>query len=128
MFKFLVVLVISFVITQLLNSFFLEKKHADLEAKKKEIIFEVIAPNGMVGCLSKEKFFEAKNYLAQKNFAQVEEMIKQEICFFFKKGAQLEALEDTCLDNDDNELFPFKPLEFAILQPYLPCGAVKKIN
>jgi len=126
MLKLVIVFVLSFVITQILNSFFLHEKHADLETKKKNVTFKVTAPNGVIGCLSKEKYHEAANFYEKNNVAAVKKMIADEICFFFENGTELEALEGTCdKDADDNDLFPFLPLKFAVLQPFLPCFAVR---
>ena len=81
---------------------------------------------GIVGCLSKEKFKEAAELYAKKDFSRVQKMIDEEICFIFKKGEELEASENTCSSEDsDDKLYPFKPMKFAILQPYLPCFSVR---
>jgi hypothetical protein len=46
--------------------------------------------------------------------------------FLFKNGEELKAASDTCLAKDgDDELFPFKTSRLILLQPYLPCFAVR---
>ena len=124
MLKFLIIFVSSFVITQLFNHFFSEKS-ADIK-EGKTVIFKVTSDAGVVGCLSKEKFKEAAQLYAKKDFAKVQKMFDEEVCFIFKKGEELEASENACSSEDaDDKLYPFKPMKFAILQPYLPCFAVR---
>lgn len=124
MFKFLILFVTSFFITQLFNHFFGDKS-ADIK-EGKTVIFKVTSDAGIVGCLSKEKFKEAAELYAKKDFSRVQKMVDEEICFIFKKGEELEASENTCSSEDsDDKLYPFKPMKFAILQPYLPCFAVR---
>ncbi len=124
MFKLITFLLGSFLITMFLNFVFGEKKSEVTEGK--EIVYKVTAEKGIVGCLSKEKFKEAANYYSAQNFQAIEKMLSDEVCFIFKKGDELRANENTCSDaNLDDELFAFKSDKFMVVQPYLPCFAVR---
>ncbi len=93
---------------------------------KKEIVFYITAKNGAIGCLSKAKFAEEQAYIFGKNFKEAQRLLDDQECFFFEKGSKLFAAEGTCKKSDkDDELFPFKPNDFMMLQPYLPCAAVR---
>lgn len=99
-----------------------------LEEKKdvKEVVYFVTSPQGAIGCLSKDSYQEERDYYVKGNFAAAQKLLDDQVCFFFKKGTKLYAPEDTCLKSDKNDaLFPFKPNDFMLLQPYLPCEAVR---
>jgi hypothetical protein len=98
------------------------------EEKKdvKEIAYFIMPEKGAIGCLSKDAYQEARDYYVKGNFAAAQKLLDDQVCFFFKKGTKLYAPEDTCLKSDKNDaLFPFKPNDFMLLQPYLPCEAVR---
>jgi hypothetical protein len=100
----------------------LEKHKKNVE----EIVYKVTAKEGIIGCLSKEKFAEATDYYKKKKFGLIKKMLDEEACFLFKNGEELTAASDTCLAKDgDDELFPFKTSRLILLQPYLPCFAVR---
>lgn len=122
--KFIIVFILSFFITQAFEIF---SGHKDSDhKKKKDVDFKITLEQGIIGCLSKEKYQEAADYYAKKDFAKIKKLVAEEVCFFFPKDSELMAPEGTCSSaHDDNELMPFKPASFAILQPYLPCFAVR---
>ncbi len=125
MFKFVAVLLISIVITKFLNIFFGEKNAAS-EAEKADKTFIVSVDSGIIGCLTRDKYYEAANDYAKKDVAAVEKLMAEKICFFFKKGEALSAPAGTCLESDgDNDLFAFSSERFMLLKPYLPCFAVR---
>ena len=125
MFKFIAVLLLSIVITKFLNIFFGEK-NAEHEADKSDKTYIVSAPSGIIGCLTRDKYYEAANDYAKKNVAAVEKLMAEKICFFFKKGEALSAPAGTCVESDgDNDLFAFSSERFMLLKPYLPCFAVR---
>jgi hypothetical protein len=126
MFKFIILFILSFAITKLLYATF-GHKNAGEETSKKEVIYKITAENGVVGCLSKEKFREAADYYSQGNLEPVKKMMAEEICFIFKKGEEVKALEGTCDNDQSDNLFPFKSERFLLVQPYLPCFAVARI-
>jgi len=123
MWKFIIVFIISIIITKGLNVITgLEKHKKNVE----EITYKVTAKEGIIGCLSKEKFAEAADHYKKKEFAVIKKMLDDEACFLFKNGEELEAASDTCLAKDgDDELFPFKTSRLMLLQPYIPCFAVR---
>jgi hypothetical protein len=123
MWKFIILFILSLIITKVLNVLFGSEKHAE---NVKEIAYKVTAKEGIIGCLSKEKFAEAADYYKKKEFAAIKKMLDDEACFLFKNGEELMAASDTCLAKDgDDELFPFKTSRLILLQPYLPCFAVR---
>ncbi len=94
--------------------------------EKEEIAFVITAKNGVIGCLSKEKFKEEEAYYNSGNYEAAQKLIDEQICFYFEKGYKMFAKEGTCSQQDkDDALFPFKPNDFMMLQPYLPCAAVR---
>ena len=122
MLKFIIVFILSLIITQVLNVLFGSQKH---EENVREVAYEVKAKEGIIGCLSKEKFIEAANHYKNKEFEAIKKMLDDEACFLFKNGEKLTAPSDTCSKKDsDDELFPFKTSRLILLQPYLPCFAV----
>jgi hypothetical protein len=124
MVKFIILLILSFFITQALEALF-GNKEAGHEAKK-DVDYKVTLDQGIIGCLSKDKFKEAANYYTKRDFTKIKKLIDEEICFFFAKDSELSAPEGTCSsDHGDDELFPFKSPKFMLLQPYLPCFAVR---
>jgi hypothetical protein len=111
------------IITHFLNILSGSEKH---EENVKEVAYKVMVKEGIIGCLSKEKFAEAADYYKKKEFAAIKKMLDDEACFLFKNGEELTAASDTCLAKDgDDELFPFKTSRLILLQPYLPCFAVR---
>ncbi len=121
---FLITFLIALVITHYLNIFF-KTDYSSVE-ERQEVVYKVTAELGIVGCLSREKFKEASEDYAKKDFTAVQKMLDEEACFFFAKGEELKALSGTCSTNDgDNDLFPFKTAKMKFLQPYLPCFAVR---
>jgi hypothetical protein len=123
MWKFIIVFITSMIITHILNVLFGSEKHAE---NVKEVVYKVTVKEGIIGCLSKEKFVEATDYYQKKEFAMIKKMLDDEACFLFKNGEELTAASDTCLAKDgDDELFPFKTSRLIFLQPYLPCFAVR---
>lgn len=123
MWKFIILFILSLLITQVLNVLFGSEKRAE---NVKEVTYKVTAKEGVIGCLSKEKFAEAANHYKNKEFAAIKKMLDDEACFLFKNGEELTAASDTCLaKNADDELFPFKTSRLILLQPYLPCFAVR---
>ncbi len=99
-----------------------------LEEKKdqREVEYYITTKSGAIGCLSKDKFKEEQAYIFGKNFKEAQRLLDDQECFFFEKGSKLFAAEGTCKKSDkDDELFPFKPNDFMMLQPYLPCAAVR---
>jgi hypothetical protein len=125
MFKFIILFILSFFITKILYATF-GHKNASEEGSKKEVVYQITAENGVVGCLSKEKFREAADYYSQGNLEPVKKMIAEEICFIFKKGEKVSAIEGVCDDAENEDLFPFKSDRFMVVQPYLPCFAVAR--
>ncbi len=96
------------------------------DSEKAQVEYVITAPHGAVGCLSKDKFREEEKYYNSGDFKAAQRLIDEQICFFFDKGSKLFAVEGTCSKKDkDNDLYPFKPNDFMMLQPYLPCSAVR---
>ncbi len=96
------------------------------EKEKKEVEYFITAKNGAVGCLSKDKFKEEESYYLSGNIKEAQRLIDEQECFFLPYKTKMFAAEGTCSSNDKNEdLFPFKPNDFMMLQPYLPCAAVR---
>ncbi|NBV05605.1 MAG: hypothetical protein EBS06_00010 [Proteobacteria bacterium] len=94
--------------------------------KKEEVEYYITAKDGVIGCLSKEKFLEEEGYYKSGNFKEAQRLLDDEECFYFKKGDKLFAAVGTCdKSHKDDEIFPFKPNEFMMLQPYLPCASVR---
>lgn len=123
MLKFIIVFILSMIITEGLNVITGLEKH---KKKVEEVVYKVTAKEGIIGCLSKEKFAEATDYYKKKKFGLIKKMLDEEACFLFKNGEKLTAASDTCLEKDgDDELFPFKTSRLILLQPYLPCFAVR---
>ncbi len=122
--KFIVIAVLSFLITKFLNFSYNMFFHGSAEVK--EVVYHVTAKEGIVGCLSKEKFAEALSYYNAGNSDEVKKMINDKVCFLFKLGEQLKASEGTCSNNDDdNDLFPFSSDQILLVKPYIPCFAVR---
>ncbi len=93
---------------------------------KKDAVYFVTAEKGAIGCLSKEAFREEEGYYTKGDFAAAQKMLDEKICFFLANGMKMFAPEGTCSARDkDSDLFPFKPNDFMMLQPYLPCSAVR---
>lgn len=93
---------------------------------KKEVTYFITAEKGAIGCLSKDKFLEEEGYYKSEDFKAAQRLLDDQECFFFVKGTKLFADEGTCSKADkDEDLFPFKPNEFMLLQPYLPCASVR---
>lgn len=91
-----------------------------------EVEYFITAPNGAIGCLSKDKFLEEEKYYNSGDYASAQKLLDEKICFFLNKGYKLFAPEGTCSKNDkDSDLFPFKPNDFMMLEPYFPCSAVR---
>ena len=125
MIKAISVLILAFFITKFLNIFFGEK-NAATEAEKPEKTYIITAESGILGCLTKAKFQEAADDYTRQDFVAVKKLIAEEICFFFKKGEEVRAPGGTCSQADaDNDLFPFSSERFKVVEPYLPCFAVR---
>jgi hypothetical protein len=123
-------IIISFLFSILVAKFFLsvfgENSIVTGWWVKEDAAYIVTAPAGVIGCLSKAKYYEAADFYAKKNMAEITKLLEDETCFFFKKGEVLSAPKDTCLKDDaDNELRPFMPKKFILIKPYLPCFAVR---
>jgi len=122
MIRIIILIVLSMLVAQGLGMMFGSGENDN----KKEVEYFVTAKNGAVGCLSKDKFREQQGYYLNGNFKEAQRLIDEQECFFLKEGTKMFALEGTCSKDSKNEdLFPFKPNDFLILQPYLPCGAVR---
>ena len=91
-----------------------------------EVEYVITTKDGAIGCLSKEYFFKMGSFYKNGQYNKAQKLLDDEICYFFKKGTKLYAVEGTCSETDqDHTLFPFKPNDFIALQPYLPCSAVR---
>ena len=64
MWKFIIVFILSLIITQVLNVLFGSEKRSE---NVKEVVYKVTAKEGIIGCLSKEKFAEAADYYKRHN-------------------------------------------------------------
>jgi hypothetical protein len=123
MIRFIILIALSLLITQGIRMFFLG---SESKKEKEEIEYFVTAKNGVIGCLSKDAFREEEGYYLSGNYAAAQKLLDENICFFLAKGTKMFASEGTCSKSDkDDALFPFKPNDFMMLQPYLPCGAVR---
>lgn len=97
--------------------------------EKEEIKYVITAPDGAIGCLTKNYFLQMEDYVRKGNLAAVQKLLNDEICFFLSKGTKLYAVEGTCADFENmNDISPFKPNDFLMLQPYLRCKSVELVN
>ena len=118
----------KFIVPMLLSLLLLAQGIADAVSKKekKEIEYFVTAKNGAIGCLSKDSFIEEQGYYMSGNYVAAQKLLDEKICFFLAKGTKMFAAKNTCSKSDkDDALFPFQPNDFMMLQPYLPCSAVR---
>lgn len=124
MIKFIITFLIALIITHYLDIFFSDD-YSTIE-ERQEVVYKVTPESGIIGCLSKEKFKEASDDYAKKDFAAVQKMLDEKACYFFAKGEELKALSGTCSTSDaDGDLYPFKSARIKFLQPYFPCFAVR---
>ncbi len=123
--RIIVMLVLSLLISRLLWYAY-EAVSGNKKVERREVEFFITAENGAIGCLSKEVFLQEEKYYKSGDYQSAQRLLDEKYCFYFKKGDKLFAAEGTCSEKDKNEdLFPFKPNDFLMLQPYLPCAAVR---
>ena len=126
MFRIVVLMILSMLAAQMISKVFGVMFGSEQKKEGKEIEYFITAKNGAIGCLSKEKFKEEENYYESGNFKEAQRLLDDQECFYFAKGTKLFAAEGTCsAQNKDDDLFPFKPNDFMLLQPYFPCAAVR---
>lgn len=119
-------MILSMLVAQMISKMFGVLVGSQQKKEGREIEYFITAPNGAIGCLSKEKFKEEEGYYKGGNFKEAQRLLDDQECFYFTKGTKLFAVEGTCsAENKDDDLFPFKPNDFMMLQPYLPCAAVR---
>lgn len=122
MIRIIILMVLSMLVSKVLWMVFYGSENED----KEEVVYYITATNGAIGCLSKDKFKEEQGYISAKNFKEAQRLLDDQECFFLAKGTKMFAAEGTCEKKDkDDALFPFKPNDFMMLQPYLPCSAVR---
>ena len=122
MIRIIVLMILSMLAAKMIGMLF----NSHSQEKKEEVEYYITAKDGAIGCLSKEKFLEEENYYNSGNFKEAQRLLDDKECFYFAKGAKLFAAAGTCdKSHKDNEIFPFKPNDFMMLQPYLPCAAVR---
>lgn len=126
MFRIALLMILSMLAAHIVSKMFGTLFGSEERKEGKEIEYFITAKNGAVGCLSKEKFKEEEGYYKSGNFKEAQRLIDDQECFYFAKGTKLFAAEGTCSAKyKDEDLFPFKPNDFMLLQPYLPCVAVR---
>jgi len=124
MIKFVVMMVLSLVITQILHLLFSEET-AGLN-KREEKIFKVILKQGVIGCISQEKFDKVQNFYAQNNQKEIKKILDNKDCFIFSQGEEFNGLDNYC--NKDSKLtdsYVFGSKKFMLTKIILPCFAFK---
>jgi hypothetical protein len=124
MVKFVVMMILSLVITQILHLLFSEET-AGLK-KREEKVFKVILNQGVIGCISQEKFDNVQNLYNQNNQKEIKKILNNKDCFIFSEGEEFTGLDNYC--NEDSKLtdsFIFGSKKFMLTKIILPCFAFK---
>lgn len=127
MVKFVVMMILSIVITQIFHILFGEE-NSGIE-KKQEKIFKVILAQGVIGCTSQEKFDNLKKSYSLNDQEQIKKMLSEKKCFVFDKGEEFVGLDNYCNDYSkmmDNHIFSSK--KFLLTKIILPCFAFIEVK
>ncbi len=127
MLKFVIMMVISILITQVIELLFSHENEG--LHKKEEKIFKVILPQGVIGCISQDKFDQVQKLYAEKNRDEIKKTLNSKDCFVFAKDEEFTGLENYCDEDSkptDNHIFSSK--KFLITKIILPCYAFNKIE
>ncbi len=123
MLKFIIILILSFVIASFLDEMLHIVEHGN---KPIEVAYKVTATPGIIGCLSKEKFNEIAQYSANKNYDAMKKVMAEGYCFTLAKGEEISGLQGSCGTKDgDRDLFAFKSKKIVSGEIYLPCFSVR---
>lgn len=127
MVKFVVMMILSILITQVFHVLFGEENSA--MTKKEEKTFKVILNQGVVGCTSQEKFDNLKKSYSLNDQEQIKKMLNEKQCFVFEKGEEFIGLDSYCKDYSDianNHIFSSK--KFLLTKIILPCFAFVEVK
>ena len=127
MVKFVVMMILSILITQVFHVLFGEENSAMI--KKEEKTFKVILNQGVVGCTSQEKFDNLKKSYSLNDQEQIKKMLNEKQCFVFEKGEEFVGLDSYCKDYSDianNHIFSSK--KFLLTKIILPCFAFVEVK
>ena len=127
MVKFVVMMILSILITQVFHVLFGEENSA--MTKKEEKTFKVILNQGVVGCTSQEKFNNLKKSYSLNDQEQIKKMLNEKQCFVFEKGEEFIGLDSYCKDYSDianNHIFSSK--KFLLTKIILPCFAFVEVK
>ncbi len=117
-------MILSLIITQILHLLFSEE-NAGLK-KREEKVFKVVLNQGVIGCISQEKFNVVQKLYAQNNDQEIKKILNNKDCFIFAKGEEFSGLDNYC--NQDSELsdsYIFGSKKFMLTKIILPCFAFK---
>ena len=93
---------------------------------QQEATFKVTAGQGILGCLSLEKFKEAQNYYRRNDLVAIKKMMDEKVCRFFANGYEFKAPSATCSSRDSgNDIKSFITTDIVAMQFFLPCFAVR---
>ena len=126
MVKFIAMMIISLIVSQLLHLFFSEKNSGLVEKKEKH--FKVILDQGVIGCISQDKFDHVQLLYGQEKFSEIKKILNNKDCFVFQKDEEFQGLDNYC--DDDSKItqsFTFSSKKFLLTKIILPCFAFKKI-
>jgi len=121
--KFIILAILSVVITRCITIVFTGSSDPE---HVKEVVFKITPKEGILGCLSKEKYGEAQGYYATKELDKIQKMLADRICFLFSQGEEVKAAEGVCgKEKNDDDLEAFASKKIFLVKPYIPCYAVR---
>ena len=85
--KFVAMMILSLIITQILHLLFSEET-AGLK-KREEKVFKVILNQGVIGCISQEKFDNVQNLYTQNNQNEIDRIVNDP----YATEAEIEAAQ-----------------------------------
>jgi len=125
--KFIIMMILSFIITQIIHILFSEE-NSGLK-KYEEYTFKVILDQGVIGCLSQTSFDEVQKLYEQKKINQIKKYLTEKKCYVFAKDEEFQGLEKYCNEDSkysDNHMFSSK--KFLLSKIILPCYGFKNYN
>lgn len=120
--KFVIMMILSFIITQILHILFSEENSGLNKIEEKTFLVEL--NQGVIGCITQEHFDSVQELYQQNNLNKIKEILKSKKCFIFSKGEEFQGLETYCNSNEkstDSHMFSSK--KFLLTKIILPCFA-----
>ncbi|GDX35500.1 hypothetical protein LBMAG18_00110 [Alphaproteobacteria bacterium] len=118
--KFIIMMALSFIITQIIHILFSEDKSG--QKTYEEFTFKVILQQGVIGCISQDSFDEVQKLYQQKRNSEIKKYLTEKKCYIFAKDEEFQGLENYCNEDSkhfDNHMFSSK--RFLLSKIILPC-------